>query len=545
MNSATLPCTRIGAIMRKDLRLLWPLAAASAVLQGLLGLLQHRSTPFDIGLHRAIPVALVTLALVVSMALVIVITVQQDPLPGANQDWVVRPIRRRDLLLAKLLVVALFVHVPIFAIQILQGYSEGFQFGQILPAALLSNIEIALVFTLPVTAIAAMTRNVGEAFVGSLAVLVGIILAFLAIAAVHYGLTHFWSLNEPTGGAGVQWVWRSLSHLWLLAVTVTAVLLQYFRRGTLRARTLFVGGLLLFTLASYLPWRPAFALQEWLGPHAACPRVTIRSAAGQSVRVARIGRHEPAGLQQVIPQVLLTLPLRVSGLPARSMLHVDRAAVRLLGNGGAAYRGLGDTPDLQRFSGGGRAVLEQGFPLLKKIYRRLARGPVTARIDYSLTLFREQTLGMLPVPGDARVPELGRCADRLDPNGKVLEVACMTMGAEPPCIEIHLLPPSGAAQTFMRCGFDYAPAALRFSVNPLAHLQSQVRLAPGIAAALDGAPSVSGYRIQFLEYEPQAHFSRTVVISQLDLPAGPQVAAPAAAPSPPAIPQPQAPAGRS
>ena len=45
----------------------------------------------------------------------IVAIVQQDAIPGVRQDWLVRPIRRRDLFLAKMLGVLLMALLPIFA----------------------------------------------------------------------------------------------------------------------------------------------------------------------------------------------------------------------------------------------------------------------------------------------------------------------------------------------------------------------------------------------------------------------------------------------
>jgi hypothetical protein len=41
----------------------------------------------------------------VATALLIVTVVQQDAIPGLTQDWLVRPIRRRDLLLSKVVFV--------------------------------------------------------------------------------------------------------------------------------------------------------------------------------------------------------------------------------------------------------------------------------------------------------------------------------------------------------------------------------------------------------------------------------------------------------
>lgn len=537
--STTVPSSsRVGTIMRKDLRLLWPLATASALLQGALGIVQHRASPFDFGHARILSVVFVTLALVVSIALVIVITIQQDPLPGADQDWVVRPIRRRDLLLAKLLTVALLIHGPIFVVEMLQGLSEGFRFGQILPAALLSNFEIALVFTLPVTAIATMTRSVGEALVGSLVLLVGLILFYVLIAAVHYFITHSGVINEPTSGTGVQWVWYSLSHLWLLAVAVAAVLLQYFRRSTLRARTLFVGGLFLFTLFSYLPWRPAFAVQRWFGPHAQLGRVSMTfagaSSSGRPVPAptatgALLSTHFiPNTRVEVVPtetprgSVRVVLPIEVSGLPAGSILHGDHAEIRLSDSRGTIYRGAGRIFDL-RVPAQGRALLGQVVELPGAVYQRAVRQPVRLRIAYSLTLLRRRTVSTLPVPGAGRLPQIGRCADRMGPDGKALEVACMVAGAEPPCLAMRLIVPAGARGPHaFNCRLNYEPAALRFSMDPIARFQSLLPLS-ALDAAARGGGWPRGARVRFALYAPEGHFTRRIVVRGVRLAAWRQI----------------------
>ncbi len=105
----------------------------------------------------------------------------------------------------------------------------------------MSNFEIALCYSLPAMAIAAITKSVVEAVVFALA-------AFLACVLV--GLC----ISEPTGATGLLWIWRSVSHAELLLVTVSVLVWQYFRRGTQQSRALFAGGVLLFTLIPALPW---------------------------------------------------------------------------------------------------------------------------------------------------------------------------------------------------------------------------------------------------------------------------------------------------
>ena len=159
-------------IFRKDWRLMWPLAVGTAVLQAWILILTTHSTPLPLSEATSMFASIVTLVLAIAMTLLIVLSIQQESIPSISQDWLTRPVERGDLLLGKLLTIALLIHGPIFAVNILQGLMEGFSLGPVLLAALHSNFEIALCYSLPVMVIAATTRGVVEAIVFGLIVLV-------------------------------------------------------------------------------------------------------------------------------------------------------------------------------------------------------------------------------------------------------------------------------------------------------------------------------------------------------------------------------------
>jgi hypothetical protein len=96
----------------KDCAQLWPLLTIVTVAQ-----LTNAAMWLALGFFRE-PRGLVTVASLFSgatmlgMAALVVAVVQQDVLPGISQDWLVRPIRRSDLLRAKLTFMVLFVQGP-------------------------------------------------------------------------------------------------------------------------------------------------------------------------------------------------------------------------------------------------------------------------------------------------------------------------------------------------------------------------------------------------------------------------------------------------
>lgn len=111
----------IAAIIRKDLRALWPFALTLAVLLLVLQTFfrvppDYPDVMLDFGqsqLHLA-PVMLLfhALGMPVVVATFIVLLVQQDPATDARNDWMVRPISVLDLVAAKGLVILAVVLSP-------------------------------------------------------------------------------------------------------------------------------------------------------------------------------------------------------------------------------------------------------------------------------------------------------------------------------------------------------------------------------------------------------------------------------------------------
>src|SRR5580658_2822563 len=98
-------------IFRKDARLLWPMAALVAALHVCAAIPHHLIDQGSRSMQLVVMGELLSALALLGMAVFIVVAMQQDPVPGARQDWLVRPIRRLDLVLAKLLFVLLMVQL--------------------------------------------------------------------------------------------------------------------------------------------------------------------------------------------------------------------------------------------------------------------------------------------------------------------------------------------------------------------------------------------------------------------------------------------------
>ena len=490
-------------IFRKDWRLLWPLAVATAATQALLMVLIRHSEPFPMRESLSAVAALVTLGLAIGMTLLIVLSIQHEAIPSINQDWLVRPVKRRDLLLGKLLSLVLLVHGPIVAVHVVQGLAEGFPPGSVLHATLVSNFEVALCYTLPVMAIAAMTRSVVEAIIFGLAI---------ALVSVLAGFV----FSTPTGGTGLKWIWRSLSHAELLLVTIAAIGWQYFRRSrdsTQQARALFACGMVLFTLIPALPWGPAFSIQRAFSAHPQASRpVTVAVEPGgvdpgavNPVAASDLDRQILAEAKKADSpdpaSVRLALPVRFSGLPAGALVHADRTDFRLVrGDGTVVYRGLGHVFDLPA---DGAGTVRQTLQIPADVYAKIADQPLRLELEYFATLLRGVTVSS-PVPlNDARrVPGFGWCATRVDSKSTSVEVGCRQIVALPFCISMALQPQNGP-EKFV-CELNYEPVPLRFSVDPIDHVEATVPMG-----------DQKGAEVTIRVYEPEDHFFRAVVVSGL------------------------------
>ncbi len=125
-------------IMRKDWKLLWPLVVGVALIE-----LDRAHCELELGAsspERLTPLAMISELMgtvsLLAVGILIVLVVQADAIPGLRQDWLVRPIRRRDLLLSKLLFVALLVQGPIFVAEVVQGLAAGFPLSKAIGAPL-------------------------------------------------------------------------------------------------------------------------------------------------------------------------------------------------------------------------------------------------------------------------------------------------------------------------------------------------------------------------------------------------------------------------
>jgi len=501
-------------IVRKDCGQLWPLVTIVTVAQVTNAVLWFVLGPFREPQGLVTVASLFSGATMLGMAALVVAVVQQDVVPGVSQDWLVRPIRRGDLLRAKLIFVVLVVEGPALLADLAHGLAAGFAFRDVLLAALSRSLLMLLVFELPLFAMAAVTTTLVQVAASLL------VIWFVVVAGVFAGILARGGASPVFAASGIQWMTPAFWSVLATAVASVIIPLQYVRRATRRSRQIVVGAVFVAPMLSLSTWDSAFSVQRWLSPNAAAA-FPIAIAFDRSV--VR-GAAEPS-----ISANTVLLPLHVSGLPPDSIVMNDRAEARLLDHDGATiFRGR-TTPTLGygddfvvRTAEGGDVHLHQRIVLPGDVYARLRQRAVRLEIDYALTLFQLEASAIVGATnGDQRSRTLGWCKTQLDADGDEIELGCVTTREAPACVSITLEnplnrrhnPPTGA------CDPDYTPYPAHFYPDALSRFKFGIPFRDRQRLAqypVDG--SQLGHAILVVKtYRPAAHFTRRLVIPDIRL----------------------------
>ena len=127
----------VKAVIRKDMRTLWPLGAAVAFMALLISAFLHNPSDFpDLTIRYGknasgevgpLLFVLINVITMVGAALFVVMLAQQDRATDVRNDWMARPIKAGELVLAKALILAAVIVAPMVLgalISVLTGKSE-------------------------------------------------------------------------------------------------------------------------------------------------------------------------------------------------------------------------------------------------------------------------------------------------------------------------------------------------------------------------------------------------------------------------------------
>ncbi len=527
-------------IFKKDWKLMWPYAAGLAALQ-----FGFMATLARIGRFHAPPLMgrisftgiaaldasreLYTMTNIfpilsyLASSFLIVAIVQQDVIPGVRQDWLVRPIRRLDLFLAKLAGVLLMALLPIFAADLSGALLNGFPLGQSLDAALGRSVWLWFSLFLAVFALASLTRNLMEAIV-----------AGTALAGVSFVL-QIWRSYSLTPAmffvhGRVDWIDRLIGLAIVLVGTAALLALQYSFRKTFTSRLLTVGVILIFLLVPAVPWQTAFALEE---------RLSQNPASGNTVRVSFVSDHETPRDEPVGPRLYdrgdasVMLPIRVTGIPDGAVLYGEASTVRIITQDGHEQMNQERSPP---------RGYQMGIPLLRTdeigkggkpftyalrvprgLYSRIADQPVRLEIDHYLTLLKLADTQTLPATGgDQRTRGLGWCGTKITGAGGEILVGCIQTGPMPSCGSAVLehIPTGAHNPPIVICSRpDYSPFGFRYGPDALSRFTETLPF--GNPAGVDTypvkEPMLPESQVELKMYAAEDHFERQLTIPQIRL----------------------------
>jgi hypothetical protein len=390
----------------------------------------------------------------------------------------------------------------------------GLEVGGSVSAALSRSTIMLLVIDLAVLGLAAITSTLVQVMGGA----IGIWLAVMV--GVFTGIIARGGAPPPFASSGIQWM--TPTYWSILACSTAAVIipLQYFRRATSGSRRIVAGAVLLAPVLSVSPWTSAFAVQQRLSPNAPLAEPIRVAFANDDGTV--VSSNPGAASSRT-----LLVPLRVSGLPADSLLMNDRAEVRLAEpDGYTLYRGK-TTPTLGygndfvvRTIQAGNVSTRQQIVLPEPVYQRLHHQSVRMEIDYSLTLFElARTATISARADDQRIAAWGRCRSQIDDDGDEIELGCLQSGPAPTCVSATLesVTRGPTDQTQWSCNPDYSPyqvqlypaATSRFTISvDLKDLRHTMEPA---ADRLQRDATL----VRLKSYRPVAHFTRRLVVPQI------------------------------
>jgi hypothetical protein len=268
--------------------------------------------------------------LILAWCWLIALVVYTDAIPGDRQFWLTRPYDRRSLWGAKTLFVLAFVNLPIFIAQAVILRVDGLPILPNLPGLLWDHVLITAIITMPVMALAALTRRMTH-FV-SLFVVGGLVAAGLAPLFMQIYAKAFlpsssgWYLEGSRLGA-LNWVEDAVGIVAIAAFAVAVLFLQFMRRKTSASRFVAAAGAIVGIAAFwFVPWSPVFAVQSQLA-----------QSQGDSVR-AELTRPQHSTSPAYGVTDRLNLHFHVAGVPAGTFVACEAATVTVETPSAAIWR---------------------------------------------------------------------------------------------------------------------------------------------------------------------------------------------------------------
>lgn len=237
--------------------------------------------------------------------------VQGEPLVGDRQWWVTKPYEWWKLLAAKELFQLVFIGLPLFVVQLYLLHHAAFPIFPNFLRLLYLQLSLALVVFVPSVALASLTRNLWQAVLAVVLVLVAVgAVSSLLEQVPNYGMSSY--VQEFGGEASLALTMASI---------IGAVGWQFARRRTWAARGLLVAGPLLGALLSAVTPYAKLIEKKYPLPEAnVVPARFTPVIPSSPAKKKNNSFYEPSTIS-------LRVPLLVSGIAVGHAVQVDGVRV--------------------------------------------------------------------------------------------------------------------------------------------------------------------------------------------------------------------------
>ena len=422
------------AILRKDLLSLAPIVALVALI--------FLADPLIVRL--ALLQAYESSVLLVVLAVLVMSVFQLDSPASLTDDWLCRPVPKRELLAAKLLLVLSASYLPRAIGTLIVDLILGFPLPEALLDAVLLQDQVIL-FALPILIFTAIiTRTIVQGFGVLFAIFICVFVIPTPFVRPPGPLTP--GIRDDMLMSGMQWLATTPAKLASLVLVAIGFWLVYWQRRLAPARVLMaltIGVTLLFMLLpmTLMPWTTTFAIQTAFSPAPAADttRISLRNPracfpaarhAELSTNTAFVAAARRSGLRlwateelrDVGPDsVAFLTAIEPRGLPFEWRVMLNYVQAEYSANGAKLYSLRPANYFADHFGGGS---LAHGWMLPESTVQHLRSVQPELTLTYSLTLLKPREYR---VPADGKrhaLPGLGSCSAKVYAPGNRIDVDC-------------------------------------------------------------------------------------------------------------------------
>jgi len=422
-------------IFKKDGRRLWREIAVTLVLLGAVTRLDRQRADAVPGLVEG----WLNLLLPVAWAYLLAMLIHQEPLVGDRQFWITRPYPRPALVAAKALFALVYIHLPSLvadgAIVAARGFSPWHSAG----AVMWKQVLLVAAVTLPVAALSAVTRNLAQfAIVTVASAGVGL----LVLSGVH-PFPRSWMVRTDQVETGIPWLVMTLAG-------ITIVWVQYASRRTAASRIVAVVAVALAAAVFlYLPPDVAFQIQCQLSG-------TRREGQAVSIALGKDAGLREQGRQIYFPgrdKQVVAIPFQVVALKPEAGVQLRLLGLEIIGRNGERWRA--DLRPKKRTLPQASVRMvdrESGWVHLsldRSVLERFKDTKVEVTGNLAVIVYRERESLRAPALFPARAaPGVGRCFSTMSEEfgREMLKVTCESASDLPLFTRVSMVHPPSARE---------------------------------------------------------------------------------------------------